>query len=361
MTAVSGRLRVGVTGVGSLGFHHARILADLPGVTMAGVHDMRPERAVEVAERLGVARHASLEALLDASEALVVAVPTSAHEQVAVAALERGRSVLVEKPIAPTLQAADRMLAAARTSGATLQIGHVERFNAALRAAEPYLDAPLFIESHRLAPFSPRSTDVAVVLDLMIHDVDLVQSLVDVPVREISAVGVPVLTGTADIANARLVFESGAVANLTASRISLDSMRKLRVFQRSGYLSLDLAEGTGEFLRLRGELPALLGANGSGEARSAPDLAQLDLAGIVERIPIQGDGVEPLRRELESFRDAALGHAPPAVSGEEGRTALALIVEIQERIRQTVEEFWAPAGPTSEARGSARPAPAAER
>ena len=331
-------LRVGVAGVGNLGFHHARILTAMPGVTMAGIHDRRPERAVEVGRQLGVTVCETLPKLLDAINALVVAVSTTAHEAVAVAALERGVAVLVEKPIAPTLAAADRILAAARASGATVQIGHVERFNAAIVAAEPYLDTPLFVESHRLAPFSPRGTDVAVVLDLMIHDVDLVGSLVGVPIRDIDAVGVPVLTQSVDIANARLVFESGAVANLTASRISLERMRKIRIFQRSGYLSLNLADGTGEFLRLRGELPVL---RGSGEGWTPGALA---LATIVDRIPLRGDGVEPLQRELEAFRDAALGEAPAVVSGEEGRAALEATLTIQERIQRTAEESWAPAG-----------------
>ena len=338
-------VRIGVVGVGSLGFHHARILAELPGVAMAGVHDARPERAAETAARLGVPHRTTLAGLLDVSDAVVVAVPTSAHESTAVAALERGRAVLVEKPIAPTLDASDRILAAARTSNAVLQVGHVERFNAAVTAAAPYLDVPLFVESHRLAPFSPRSTDVAVALDLMIHDVDLVQSLVGTPVREIAAVGVPVLTTTADIANARLVFESGAVANLTASRISVERMRKLRIFQRSGYLSLNLADGTGEFLRLRGGLPAFDGVPAAQWTEATPDLATL-----VERIPIVGDGTEPLRRELESFRDAVLGLAPPAVSGKEGRAALELILAIQDRIQRSAEDSRAPVG-------ASRPAP----
>ena len=325
-------LRIGVVGVGSLGFHHARILADLGGVTMAGVYDIRPERSQEVAGELGVPVFGTREELLAVADAVVVAVPTTSHEEVAVASLERGLAVLVEKPIAPTLDAADRILEQARRSGAVIQIGHVERFNPAVVAAEPYLDQPLFVESHRLAPFSPRSTDVAVVLDLMIHDVDLVGSLVGTPVQDIDAVGVPVLTSSADIANARLVFESGAVANLTASRISLERMRKIRIFQRSGYLSLNLADGTGEFLRLKGELPALGGADGASWAEGA-----LDLATIVERIPLQGDGAEPLRRELESFRDAALGLSPPVVSGEGGRAALEVTLAIQERIQATVD------------------------
>ena len=339
-------LRMGVAGVGSLGFHHARILADLPGVTMAGVYDIRPERSQEVGRQLGVPVLETREGLLAVADAVVVAVPTTAHEEVAVAALERGVAVLVEKPIAPTLDAADRILAQARRSGAVIQIGHVERFNPAVVAAEPFLDEPLFVESHRLAPFSPRSTDVAVVLDLMIHDVDLVGSLVDTPVRDIDAVGVPVLTHSADIANARLVFESGAVANLTASRISLERMRKIRIFQRSGYLSLNLADGTGEFLRLKGELPALGGASGAAWAAGA-----LDLSTIVERIPLQGDGGEPLRRELESFRDAALGIAPPVVSGEGGRAALAVTLAIQERIQSTVDGSSALSGASAKPAG----------
>ena len=333
-------------GVGSLGFHHARILADLPRVTMVGVFDIRPERSQEVGRQLGVPVLETREGLLAVADAVVVAVPTTAHEEVAVAALESGVAALVEKPIAPTLDAADRILAQARRSGAVIQIGHVERFNPAVVAAEPFLEEPLFVESHRLAPFSPRSTDVAVVLDLMIHDVDLVGSLVDAPVRDIDAVGVPVLTHRADIANARLVFESGAVANLTASRISLERMRKIRIFQRSGYLSLNLADGTGEFLRLKGELPALGGASGASWAAGA-----LDLSTIVERIPLQGDGNEPLRRELESFRDAALGILPPVVSGEGGRAALAVTLAIQERIRSTVDGSSALTGASAKPAG----------
>ena len=333
-------------GVGSLGFHHARILADLPRVTMVGVFDIRPERSQEVGRQLGVPVLETREGLLAVADAVVVAVPTTAHEEVAVAALESGVAALVEKPIAPTLDAADRILAQARRSGAVIQIGHVERFNPAVVAAEPFLEEPLFVESHRLAPFSPRSTDVAVVLDLMIHDVDLVGSLVDAPVRDIDAVGVPVLTHRADIANARLVFESGAVANLTASRISLERMRKIRIFQRSGYLSLNLADGTGEFLRLKGELPALGGASGASWAAGS-----LDLSTIVERIPLQGDGNEPLRRELESFRDAALGISPPVVSGEGGRAALAVTLAIQERIRSTVDGSSALTGASAKPAG----------
>lgn len=322
-------LRIGVAGAGSLGYHHVRILRDLPGVRLAGFHETRQERAAYVARELGVEAQESLEALLDRVDALVVAVPTVHHREVAEAALARGIHVMIEKPLAPTLEDADAILEAARKGGAVVQTGHVERFNAAILGAEAYLDRPLFIESHRLAPFVNRGTDVAVVLDLMIHDVDLVQSLVKRPVVSFEAAGMPVLTPSIDIANARLQFEGGAVANLTASRVSMERMRKLRIFQPSGYLSLNLADGTGEFLRLKGDLPALLG-------RGLPMDAPEGIWDIVERIPLAGTPVEPLRRELECFRDAALGHMEPVVSGEDGRNALAIALSIEDRIRRHV-------------------------
>ncbi len=299
---------------------------------MAGIYDVDSDRAREVGGELEVEVHSSLEALLDQADGIVVAVPTVEHEAAAVAALTQGVGVLVEKPMAPSLDAADRMLEASAASGAIVQVGHVERFNAAIRAAEPFLQAPLFIESHRLAPFVPRSIDVAVVLDLMIHDVDLVQSLVGKPVIDIAATGIPVLTPSIDIANARLGFEGGAVANLTASRVSTERMRKLRIFQESGYLSLNLADGTGEFLRLKQNLPLFSGG---------PDLEVLPeggLADLVERIPLQGDGAEPLAKELENFSDAVVGRGTPAVDGEDGRSALAISLLIEERIETYVAD-----------------------
>jgi predicted dehydrogenase len=330
---------MGVVGTGSLGFHHARILRDVDGVEMVGFYEARQARALEVAGELGITSHPTLESLLDEARAVVVAVPTVAHEAVATAALDRGIAVLIEKPMAPSLEEADRILAAADRSGAVVQIGHVERFNAAVRAAEPYLDRPLFVESHRMAPFTLRSTDVAVVLDLMIHDVDLVQSLVGTPITDIAASGMPVLTPTIAIANARLTFEGGAVANLTASRVSMERMRKLRIFQPSGYLSLDLASGTGEFLRLKRDLPVFSGeGEGAAGSRAPEALTGEGLGALVERVPLKGDDAEPLRKELESFRDAVLGMAPPAVSGLQGRAALEVTLSIEERIRKHVAD-----------------------
>ena len=326
-------LRLGVIGVGSLGFHHARILSGMPDVDMRGVHDSNGARLNEVAAKLGVTPHTTAESLLDAVDAAIIAVPTVAHEAVALAAIERGVHILIEKPIAPTLEAADRIVAAADDADVIVMIGHVERFNAALRACEPYLEEPLFVESHRLAPFNPRGTDVAVVLDLMIHDVDLVLSLMKRPVSAVSAVGVPVLTPSVDIANARLEFEGGGVANLTASRVSLERMRKIRFFQRSGYISLDLAAGKGEYLRLKPEIAAQLALLGGSPPAVLTEREGVGIGDLVERVSLNGDGAEPLARELERFVAAVRGDAAVPVSGHDGRRALAVALDIVERTR----------------------------
>jgi predicted dehydrogenase len=313
-----------VLGVGSLGFHHARILRDVSGAEMAGVWDDDPARLTHVAQELGVRAFRSRDELLDSVDAAVIAVPTTAHAQVALAALDAGVHLLIEKPIAHTLEEANAIVSTAAAKGVTVQTGHVERFNGALRACEPYLEDPRFVESHRLAPFNPRGTDVAVVLDLMIHDIDLVLGLVGRGVESLDAVGVPVLTPSADIANARINFENGAVANITASRVSFERMRKVRFFQQSGYISLDLAAGTGEFLRLKpgARLP------------EGGELGMAALLGVVERVELKGDGAEPLRAELEAWIKSVRGEGPLVVSGEAGRDALAVALRIMERIEQ---------------------------
>jgi predicted dehydrogenase len=316
--------RTGVLGVGSLGFHHARILRDVAGAEMAGVWDDDPARLAHVARELGVRAFRGRDELLASVDAAVIAVPTTAHAEVALAALDAGVHLLIEKPIAHTLEEANAIVSAAAAKGLTVQTGHVERFNGALRACEPYLEDPRFVESHRLAPFNPRGTDVAVVLDLMIHDIDLVLGLVGRGVESLDAVGVPVLTPSADIANARVSFENGAVANITASRVSFERMRKVRFFQQSGYISLDLAAGTGEFLRLK---PGARLPEGS-------ELGMAALLGVVERVELKGDGAEPLRAELEAWVRAVRGEGPLVVSGEAGRDALAVALRIMERIEQ---------------------------
>lgn len=322
---------IGVVGVGSLGFHHARILREVAGAEMRGVFDSNPERANAVAAELGVRAFPTLDAFLDDVDAAILAVPTSAHHAVALEALRRGVHLLIEKPVATTLAEADEIIDLASGQGVLVATGHVERFNAALRAAAAYVNAPRFVESHRLAPFNPRGTDVAVVLDLMIHDIDLVLSLVRAPVAQVDAVGVPVLTPSVDIANARLRFEGGAVANITASRVSRERMRKVRLFQPSGYLSLDLAAGTGEFLRIR------QGATLAGSGDGMPQLED-----IVERVELGGDGREPLRAELESFVAGVRGESDLVVTGEDGRRALAVALEIVQRSEEHVSRPPAP-------------------
>ena len=318
-------MRTGVIGAGGLGLHHVRILRDMQGPDFIGFYDARADRAAQVATELGVRAFPTLDALLDEVDAVTIVVPTSGHYAVAQQVLTRGIHAMIEKPLAATLEEADAMLMLARAHGAMLQTGHVERFNRAIRAALPYVDAPRFIESDRLSPFNPRGSDVAVVLDLMIHDIDLVHTLVGGKASSVSAVGVPVLTPFVDIANARLTFDSGAVANITASRVSRERMRKLRIFQQSGYLSLDLAAGNGEFFRLRGDVDVAALA-------SAP----LVLEQFVERIPLEAEEGEPLRLEFESFLAAVRGDAPIAVSGEAGREALAVALQIVSDIERTL-------------------------
>jgi len=314
---MSAPIRLGVVGAGSLGYHHARIARDLPGLVFRGIFEANAERAGTVSRDLGIRAYPTLDALLDDVDAVSIVTPTPAHHAVAMRALERGKHLLIEKPITVTLEEADELLALAERQGVLVQIGHVERFNRAIRAAQPLVDRPLFIDSDRLAPFNPRGSDVAVVLDLMIHDIDLVLTLIGGGVRDVTAAGVGVLTPSIDIANARVTFDSGAVATITASRVSKERMRKLRIFQRNGYLSLDLGAGTGELYRLREDvdLPALV-------TQAQP------IEAFVERIPLEAPEGEPLRLELESFAEALRGRAPVVVSGRAGREALAVALRI---------------------------------
>ncbi|MGV3709831.1 MAG: Gfo/Idh/MocA family oxidoreductase [Gemmatimonas sp.] len=317
--------RVGVVGAGGLGQHHVRILRDLAGDKFIGFVDENPGRASEVAKTLGVTAWPSLDALLPEVDAVSVVVPTTAHFAVTAEALRRGKHVFVEKPFTATLDEADELLDLQQKAGVVVQVGHVERFNRAVRAALPYVDSPLFIESDRLAPFSPRGSDVAVVLDLMIHDIDLVCSLVGAHVNDVSAAGIPVLTPQVDIANARLTFASGAVANVTASRVSRERVRKLRIFQRSGYLSLDLAAGSGEFFRLRGDFNPMMLAR-----------APRALEDFVERVAVEAPEGEPLVLELAEFLGAVQGQHAVTVDGKEGREALSVALRIVSEIDRSL-------------------------
>jgi len=290
----------------------------MPGADFAGIYDLNPTRAAHVAGELDTTAHPSLEALLARVDAVTVAVPTPAHVAVGLAVLGRGIPVLVEKPLADSVAGAERLVRAASERGLVLQVGHVERFNRAVRAAAPYLEEPRFLQIDRLAPFQPRGTDVAVILDLMIHDLDLVLELVRADVTDVRATGVPLLTPHVDIANARIEFANGAVANVTASRVSRDRTRKLRIFQPTGYFSLDLAQGSGEFYRLRA----------GWQTMAATKLEQ-----IVEHVRLEAPEAEPLRLELESFLRAVRGEEEVVVSGAAGAQALALACRVADAVQ----------------------------
>lgn len=305
-------MKAAVIGVGHLGRHHARILASMPGVTLAAIVDTNTDRAEEMAREYGTVAVTDPRAV-DGLELAVVSTPTESHASIAQALIESGVHVLVEKPITQTLQQADALIAAARARGVVLAVGHSERFNPAVVAARGYIKDPLFIEVHRLGTQVGRSLDIDVVLDLMIHDLDLILSVVPSDVESVEAVGVPVLTPKIDIANARVRFSNGCIANLTASRISKDPVRKIRFFQRQSYVSIDTASKEVEMYQL---VPQAGGVPSIGGGKQA--------------VP----GNEPLKSELEDFVQAVREKRAPAVSGEQGRAALALAVRIVELMRQ---------------------------
>jgi predicted dehydrogenase len=304
-------LRIAVIGVGYLGRHHARILSDLPGVELVAVVDTNRARAEEIAETRKTRPLVDYREVVGHVDAVTIAVPTERHLEIAAPLLEAGLPVLVEKPMARSLAEADAMIAAAREAGVPLGVGHTERFNPAVAEARPLLADPRFIEVHRLGTFPERSLDIDVVFDLMIHDLDVLLSLVTSDVESIEAVGVPVLTGRVDIANARLRFANGCIANLTASRISRDRVRRIRFFQHSAYLSIDYTAQKIEVWRLvkkDGAMPSIQG-------------------GAVEVVQ-----EEPLKRELVDFIDAVRTGRAPAVSGQDGRRALELATRIVEKM-----------------------------
>jgi len=303
-------LRIAVVGVGHLGKHHARILSAMPGVDLVAVVDTNRARAGEIASANHTTPLGDARELAGKVDAVTIAVPTEIHRDIALPFLSAGVAVLVEKPMARSLAEADDMIAAAAKAGATLAVGHTERFNPAVAVAQPLVANPRFIEVHRLGVFPERSLDIDVVFDLMIHDLDVVLSLVDSEVDSIDAVGVPVLTGRVDIANARVRFKNGCLANLTASRISRDRVRKIRFFQPSAYLSIDYAAQKIEMYKLvaGAGLPSIQGGD----------------------IPVVQE--EPRVRELADFVDAIISARPPRVTGEQGRRALALARQITDKI-----------------------------
>lgn len=313
MTQAAG-LRIGVVGTGALGRHHVRILAELPGADLVGIYDQRPEVAAELAQKHGTESCASLEELAERVEAVVLAVPTFAHAQLGCELLGRGIHLMVEKPMASTLEEADRLLAAA--GDRVLAVGHVEFYNPAVQALLGLGEPARFVEVQRLSPFTPRSLDVDVLLDLMIHDLQILHALDPSPVAEIRATGIEVLSPKIDIASARVELRSGLVANLTASRVSAETARKLRVYLRSRYVSVDYREQDVKGFGLREE----------GDKR------------LIVPVEMPVRPVEPLRAELEAFVAACRGEAVRYVTGEEGRRALETALGVREAISRRAGE-----------------------
>jgi predicted dehydrogenase len=322
-------IRVGVAGAGHLGSLHAKMLADIPGGELSGIFDVDAARSGQVAAETGVPVFKDLASLTAASDAVTIATSTSSHFPLAKEVLEGGKPLFIEKPITETVEEAGILCRLARERGLVLQVGHIERFNPAILALEPYDLKPLFIESHRLSQFNPRGTDVPVVLDLMIHDIDLILTFVRSPVKSVEANGVAVVSDTIDIANARLQFQNGCVANVTASRISQRRMRKMRLFQPDTYISIDLSEGLAEVFRLVGEdAPMVQGTLMLGELGSGVRKKKI----LYEQPEVRE--INALKHEIGLFLHAVRTNTPPLVRGEDGKMALEVADSIMKKIGQ---------------------------
>jgi len=320
------KIRCGVVGVGSLGQHHARIYAEMKGAVLAGIYDTSKARAAEIAGKFGCPQFESLDALAGACDAISVVVPTDLHEQVALPLLARGCHLLIEKPLCASLEEAARVLAAAQAGKCLVQVGHVEHFNPVMAFLEKEADHPKYITAERLGTYQVRGTEVGVVLDLMIHDIGIVLALVKSPIAKIDSVGINVLSKTEDIANARIEFANGCVANLSASRMSLQKAREIRIFQDNAYLSLDFMKQSGHLVRksdiIAYGLKMKVGLVKAGDTSSVP----------VRQIPIEKG--EPLALELAHFVESVAHSRQPKVGGALGLSALEVAIAITEQIRR---------------------------
>jgi predicted dehydrogenase len=325
MSTPTNTIRCGVAGVGYLGQHHARLYGEIADVELAGIYELDHARAAEICARHGCRRFASIEELGDACDAVSVVVPTDRHCEVALPLLERGCHLLIEKPLCTSIDEAERIVAAARATGVLVQVGHVEHFNPVMSFLEAAVDRPRYIMADRLAPFQPRGTEVGVVLDLMIHDIGVVLQLVRSPVDRIDSVGVCVLSKSEDIANARIVFANGCVANLNASRVSQKRLREIRVFQSNAYLSLDFMNQAGHLVRQSGMLEYAARV-ATGQVKPG-DLSAMP----VESIPIEKG--EPLRLELASFVESVRHAREPKVGAGLGKSALEVALAVTAQIR----------------------------
>jgi len=302
------KLNLGIIGIGHLGSRHLKVYSELPNVNIVGVCDVKEERTQKLATHYKVKLYTDYHTLFDKVQAISICVPTTLHFAIAKDFLSKGIHTLVEKPITTTVKEADALISLAQKKNLILQVGHVERFNSAFQAIHQLAKNPLFVECHRLNLFPNRSLDIGVVMDLMIHDIDIVMGLCQSPVKDIQAVGVNVLTDKEDIANARITFTNGCVCNLTASRVSPEVMRKIRIFLNNTYISLDYVQQEAFIYKKHGKLISK------------------------HALPIEKE--EPLKQELESFVDCVVNHKKPIVSGIEGRNALKVALEITEKIKK---------------------------
>lgn len=326
-------LKIGVLGTGHLGKIHLRLLKEIEAFELVGFYDLNKEVSEKVSKEIGVPFFENLDDLIDACDAIDIVTPTLSHYDCAVKALKKSKHVFIEKPITSTVEEAKELIGLAEEARVQVQVGHVERFNPAFTAAQPYCDQPMFIECHRLAQFNPRGTDVSVVLDLMIHDIDIILSLVKSNIKKISASGVAVVSDTPDITNTRIEFDNGCVANLTASRISLKNMRKTRVFQRDAYISIDFLEKEAEIVRL---------SNVVGEPDSLAVTIDLGKDKGSKQIYFEKPSVEPnnaIKDELTAFAHSINTNTVPPVSIHDGYNALDVAHKIIEKLKMTNESI----------------------
>lgn len=311
-------LKAAVIGVGSLGQHHARVYTQIPGIELVAVVDSSEKRAREIAKKCHCQALTEYQDLVGKVDLVSIVVPTAAHYSVAKVFLEKGVSVLLEKPMTRTVEEADELIALAKQHQATLQIGHIERFNQAIQELKKVLDSPKFIEVHRLGPYSQRNTDIGVTLDLMIHDLDIILDLVGAPVERVEATGVRILSEHEDIANARITMKNGCVANVNASRVTMDARRKIRIFSPSSYISIDYQKQELYIYKLK-----------KGQA-----IDENNLMKMIDRKRLVFGKKEPLMIELSAFTEAVRHKTAPEVTGQAGREALAVALEISNQIKK---------------------------
>ena len=320
-------VKIGIIGTGHLGKIHLNCLKNIPTVELVGFYDTDLVVAENIEQQYQIKRYLTVDSLIDACDAVDIVAPTTMHYHLAMNAMKKGKLVFLEKPIAATLQESQEIVSYSQIHNIKVQVGHVERFNDAYLGAKKYINNPLFIEAHRLAEFNPRGTDVSVVLDLMIHDIDIILSMIKSPVKQIHASGVPVISQTPDIANARIEFENGATANLTASRISMKKMRKMRVFQPNAYITMDFLEKQANIMRLRDYVP-------EDDNDLLPLIIDLGENKGKKRIFIESPEskkINAIEKELSLFADSIINNTPCEVSAEDGHKALEIAYKIMDK------------------------------